>query len=186
MLRTLRSDNGSTFSDFAFGYKWRVIRKVNSTTPIRHPWHTEVISFLLGRSKSASIIIAHLHHSLSIDPLQRSLSKMPATMLMPKIVYGTAWKKERTADLVVKAVLAGFRGVDTACQPKHYQSVRKGSKRPWFLSHGAETLPSLQGRTRWSSSHGTFIQAFYISILAMGSDEIYDAGRARHVKAITL
>lgn len=29
---------------------------------------------------------------------------------MPRILYGTAWKKERTRDLVVQAVLAGFRG----------------------------------------------------------------------------
>lgn len=39
---------------------------------------------------------------------------------MPPIIYGTAWKKERTADLVVQAIQAGFRGIDTACQPKHY------------------------------------------------------------------
>lgn len=37
---------------------------------------------------------------------------------MPKIVYGTAWKKERTSDLVYTALKAGFRGIDTACQPK--------------------------------------------------------------------
>lgn len=36
-------------------------------------------------------------------------------------MYGTAWKKERTSDLVVQAVRAGFRGIDTACQPKHYR-----------------------------------------------------------------
>jgi len=28
-----------------------------------------------------------------------------------KIIYGTAWKKERTTELVVSAILAGFRGV---------------------------------------------------------------------------
>ncbi len=39
---------------------------------------------------------------------------------MPKIIYGTAWKKEKTAALVVKAIKHGFRGIDTACQPKHY------------------------------------------------------------------
>ncbi|EKX48610.1 hypothetical protein GUITHDRAFT_159498 [Guillardia theta CCMP2712] len=39
---------------------------------------------------------------------------------MPPVVYGTAWKKERTEELVLKAVLEGFRGIDTACQPKHY------------------------------------------------------------------
>ncbi|WIA43819.1 hypothetical protein OEZ86_010235 [Tetradesmus obliquus] len=37
------------------------------------------------------------------------------------MIYGTAWKKERTAELVEQAVLAGFRGIDTACQPKHYR-----------------------------------------------------------------
>ncbi|KAI0305621.1 Aldo/keto reductase [Multifurca ochricompacta] len=38
-----------------------------------------------------------------------------------KIIYGTAWKKERTTALVLSAVLAGFRAIDTACQPKHYR-----------------------------------------------------------------
>ncbi|OCH88108.1 Aldo/keto reductase [Obba rivulosa] len=38
-----------------------------------------------------------------------------------KIIYGTAWKKERTTALVVSAVLNGFRAIDTACQPKHYR-----------------------------------------------------------------
>lgn len=40
--------------------------------------------------------------------------------MIPWIIYGTAWKKDRTADLVVKAIEAGFRGIDTACQPRHY------------------------------------------------------------------
>jgi diketogulonate reductase-like aldo/keto reductase len=43
-----------------------------------------------------------------------------AGLRMPRILYGTAWKKERTADLVTQAVMAGFRGIDTAAQPKHY------------------------------------------------------------------
>ena len=41
-----------------------------------------------------------------------------------KLIYGTAWKKERTTALVVQAVLHGFRAIDTACQPKHYRYVR--------------------------------------------------------------
>ena len=40
---------------------------------------------------------------------------------IPKLVYGTAWKEERTADLVYNAIKAGFRGLDTAAQPRHYQ-----------------------------------------------------------------
>ncbi|MGY6276692.1 aldo/keto reductase family protein [Methylomonas sp. MgM2] len=39
---------------------------------------------------------------------------------MPRLIYGTAWKKERTASLVQQAIIHGFRGIDTACQPKHY------------------------------------------------------------------
>ena len=46
---------------------------------------------------------------------------------MPWLIYGTAWKKERTADLVVKAIQAGFRGIDTACQPKHYDEALVGA-----------------------------------------------------------
>ena len=45
---------------------------------------------------------------------------------MPWIIYGTAWKKERTADLVVKAIQTGFKGIDTACQPKHYDEPLVG------------------------------------------------------------
>ena len=46
---------------------------------------------------------------------------------MPWLIYGTAWKKERTADLVVKAIQAGFEGIDTACQPKHYDEPLVGT-----------------------------------------------------------
>lgn len=45
---------------------------------------------------------------------------------MLPLIYGTAWKKERTADLVEMAILAGFRGIDTACQPKHYHEAGVG------------------------------------------------------------
>lgn len=44
----------------------------------------------------------------------------------PKLTYGTAWKKEATADLVRSAVLSGFRHIDTACQPKHYDEAGVG------------------------------------------------------------
>ena len=46
---------------------------------------------------------------------------------MPRLIYGTAWKKELTASLVEKAVKLGFRGLDTACQPKHYHEPGVGA-----------------------------------------------------------
>ncbi|KAI0829650.1 Aldo/keto reductase [Trametes gibbosa] len=48
-------------------------------------------------------------------------------MTTAKIVYGTAWKKDRTTALVVSAVLHGFRAIDTACQPKHYREDLVGA-----------------------------------------------------------
>jgi diketogulonate reductase-like aldo/keto reductase len=46
--------------------------------------------------------------------------------MMPPIIYGTAWKKDRTRALVEQAIKQGFRGVDTACQPKHYHEPGVG------------------------------------------------------------
>lgn len=61
--------------------------------------------------------------------------KTAAGIAMPPLIYGTAWKKERTADLVETAVVAGFRGIDTAGQPKHYEEALVG-----------EALQRLEGR----------------------------------------
>lgn len=57
------------------------------------------------------------------DKTQMSTSTVTtsAGIQMPRLIYGTAWKKEKTTQLVVQAVLNGFRGIDTACQPKHYR-----------------------------------------------------------------
>jgi diketogulonate reductase-like aldo/keto reductase len=45
---------------------------------------------------------------------------------LPRILYGTAWKKSDTASLVAMALHQGFRGIDTACQPKHYNEAGVG------------------------------------------------------------
>jgi diketogulonate reductase-like aldo/keto reductase len=39
---------------------------------------------------------------------------------IPTFVYGTAWKEDATAPLVRAALDAGFRGIDTANQRRHY------------------------------------------------------------------
>lgn len=45
---------------------------------------------------------------------------------VPVIIYGTAWKEERTAALVSRALEAGFRAIDTANQRKHYHEAGVG------------------------------------------------------------
>ena len=49
-----------------------------------------------------------------------------AGIKMPPFLYGTAWKKKQTTELVVQAIQSGFRGIDTAGQPKHYDEPRVG------------------------------------------------------------
>jgi diketogulonate reductase-like aldo/keto reductase len=50
-----------------------------------------------------------------------------ADVRSPRILYGTAWKKDDTESLVRTAILQGFRGIDTACQPKHYHEAGVGA-----------------------------------------------------------
>jgi diketogulonate reductase-like aldo/keto reductase len=45
---------------------------------------------------------------------------------IPSFMYGTAWKKEETARLVLQAVEAGFTAIDTANQLIHYDEARVG------------------------------------------------------------
>jgi len=45
---------------------------------------------------------------------------------VPSFIYGTAWKAERTKELVLHALDAGFRGIDTANQRKHYHEAGVG------------------------------------------------------------
>ena len=45
---------------------------------------------------------------------------------MPRLIYGTAWKEEETARLVRLALEAGFRGIDTANQRRHYHEAGVG------------------------------------------------------------
>ncbi|MBU3888336.1 aldo/keto reductase [Methylosinus sporium] len=65
---------------------------------------------------------------MSAEPRGEDPSRIvsPFGVVMPRVIYGTAWKKERTAALVEEALRTGFRGIDTACQPKHYNEPGVG------------------------------------------------------------
>jgi len=45
---------------------------------------------------------------------------------VPALLYGTAWKEQRTAHVVGQALRTGFRGVDTANQRQHYREAEVG------------------------------------------------------------
>ncbi len=52
------------------------------------------------------------------------------------LIYGTAWKKERTTELVKLAWQNGFRAFDTACQPKHYREDLVGEAIKQIITSG--------------------------------------------------
>jgi len=45
---------------------------------------------------------------------------------IPSFMYGTAWKKEATTQLVQQAVATGFTAIDTANQLIHYEEALVG------------------------------------------------------------
>lgn len=59
-------------------------------------------------------------------------------VLMPRIIYGTAWKGDQTEQWVTAALKLGFRGIDTAGQPKHYQEAGVGAGIAAALGEGLQ------------------------------------------------
>lgn len=49
------------------------------------------------------------------------------TIPVPRFLYGTAWKEDATERLTRLALAAGFRGIDTANQRKHYHEAGVGA-----------------------------------------------------------
>ncbi|KAI1418140.1 Aldo/keto reductase [Hypoxylon sp. FL1857] len=76
----------------------------------------------------------------------------PATM--PKLLYGTAWKKDATADLVLLALKSGFRGIDTAAQPRHYKEALVGAAVKSAISSGIVKRRDLFIQTKFTSIDG--------------------------------
>lgn len=87
-----------------------------------------------------------------------------AGVAVPRLIYGTAWKKERTAELVAQALRAGFRGIDTACQPKHYHEPGVGEALAVVASEGL-------------SRSDIFLQTKFSPLPAQDPDNVpYDPG----------
>ena len=67
-----------------------------------------------------------------------NLDSCKSTSRVPAVIYGSAWKGDRTAHLVSQALQAGFTAIDTAAQPKHYREDLVGEAVRQILSQ--ETL----------------------------------------------
>lgn len=70
------------------------------------------------------------------------------------MLYGTAWKKSQTSALVTQAIAAGFRGIDTAAQPKHYQEDLVGQSIRSTISSNIVNREDLYIQTKYTSFAG--------------------------------
>ena len=73
-------------------------------------------------------------------------------MKIPSFIYGTAWKEERTTELTKKAVLSGFKAIDTANQKKHYREDLVGQAIVELVSQG------IQRESLFLQSKYTYVQ----------------------------
>ena len=81
---------------------------------------------------------------------------------LPSFMYGTAWKKEATTQLVQLAVASGFTAIDTANQLIHYQEALVG-----------EALQAL-GK-KGIKRDALFLQTKFTSVDGQGGRAPYDA-----------
>lgn len=73
---------------------------------------------------------------------------------VPRFVYGTAWKEDRTTRLVELALRAGFTAIDTANQRKHYFEQAVGDGIATHLDDTATKRADLFLQTKFTYRRG--------------------------------
>ncbi|KAL2402354.1 hypothetical protein ABEF95_010098 [Exophiala dermatitidis] len=74
--------------------------------------------------------------------------------VLPAFIYGTAWKKEATTELVYQAISNGFTAIDTAAQPKHYREDLVGAGVSRAIKDGTIRRSDLYLQTKFTSVGG--------------------------------
>ncbi len=79
---------------------------------------------------------------------------MPHMFPSPTFLYGTAWKEDRSPALTELALRAGFRGVDTANQRRHYFEEGVGEGLATAYQAGIATRSDLFLQTKFTYRRG--------------------------------
>jgi diketogulonate reductase-like aldo/keto reductase len=72
----------------------------------------------------------------------------------PSIMYGTAWKEERTQALTSEAIACGFRAIDTANQRRHYVEAGVGAAIRAAIASGNVARDELFLQTKFTYQRG--------------------------------
>ena len=86
--------------------------------------------------------------------MQAAKTSHVRSVAAPLIMYGTAWKEDRTQALVLEAIAAGFRAFDTANQRKHYVEEEVGAAVRAAIASGTVTREDLFIQTKFTYQHG--------------------------------
>ena len=73
---------------------------------------------------------------------------------VPRFLYGTAWKEERTQGLAESALRQGFRGIDTANQRKHYFEAAVGAALARSIENGVVAREDVFLQTKFTHRRG--------------------------------
>ena len=106
---------------------------------------------------------------------------------VPTFLYGTAWKEQATTELVSTALAAGFRGIDTANQRRHYDEEGVGRAFTAAFAAGSVRREELFVQTKFTHPGGQdhrlpydadapvgeqVIQSFHSSLAHLGVDAL--------------
>jgi diketogulonate reductase-like aldo/keto reductase len=72
----------------------------------------------------------------------------------PRFLYGTAWKEAETERLTLLALEAGFRGIDTANQRRHYHEAGVGAALARAFASGQVARDDVFVQTKFTSRGG--------------------------------
>lgn len=129
--------------------------EVYKLTPI-----TRITSSLISRvsTRSSRPQIRKMSTKVEQSALMKPMAfrRHPDTVIA-KLVYGTAWKKEQSARLVYEAIQAGFRAIDTAAQPRHYNEAQVGEGIRRAIAEGLVTREDLYVRYHYMSTERILI-----------------------------
>src|SRR5215470_6732619 len=75
-------------------------------------------------------------------------------VLVPRFLYGTAWKEDQTRRLTQLALAQGFRGIDTANQRRHYHEAAVGEAVAAFIAKGLAERQNLFLQTKFTFQRG--------------------------------
>lgn len=107
-----------------------------------------------GASGAAGAVAGVGARAMGLRGSASSSATGASVMPIPPLLYGTAWKKQKTEELVRLAVETGFRGIDTACQPKHYYEKGVGDALAKLYEDGIVTRNDIFLQTKFTPING--------------------------------